>query len=233
MKATHENLSAKPKRVVLFDLEGTLVDFQWDLDRAVGEVTRVLYRLGFDPSSWESHYAVLRNTALRLAAKRGLDRRHVAKSIDAVYDRYDFDAASRWTLKPEVMTLLPFLKEEKRVALGLVTNVGRRGVECAFTALGLTGVFDVVVTRNDVELIKPSGQGIQLALRRLGAANADALFVGDSTSDILASHEAEVCVAIVQGGESAPASLTALGPDHYWQSLAQLRALYAGGELTD
>lgn len=226
MTQTQRHSLSEPKRIVLFDLEGTLVDFQWDLVRAVGDVRQVLCRLGFDPSSWENHYAVLRNNAVLCSAQRGLDKQKVVDCIDVVYDYYDLDAATRWSLKPEAKTLLPYLKEEKRVGLGLVTNIGKRGVEWAITTCGLTGLFDVIVTRNDVELLKPSGEGVKIALGKLGAQRADALFVGDSVSDILAAKDAGVCVAVVQGGESASTSLLTVRPDYLWQGLGELRTLY-------
>ncbi|MBI4788109.1 MAG: HAD family hydrolase [Chloroflexi bacterium] len=218
-------------QAILFDLEGTLVDFQWDLRGAVTEVERLLVGLGFDPSAWERHYAALRNNAVLLAAQRGLDKRDVARAIDVVYDRYDLDAASRWSLAPDAKTVLAFLKDERHVKLGLVTNIGRQAVELGATRLGLKGLFDVVITRNDVELVKPCGEGIRIALAHLAAKNADALFVGDSVSDVLAARDGGIRVAFVQGGESAPASLNAASPDYLWQSLGELKRLYSGGEL--
>ncbi len=226
MTLTQKHRLYEPKRVVLFDLEGTLVDFQWDLSRAVRDAIQVLCFLGLDPSAWEHHYAVLRNSAVLCSVQRGLDKRQVADSIDVVYDYYDLDAATRWTLKPDVKTLLPYLRDEKKVGLGLVTNIGAKGVQRAITSLGLTGLFDVVVTRNDVELLKPSGEGIKIALTKVRATSAEALFVGDSVSDILAAKDAGVCVAVVQGGESAPTSLLTVGPDYLWQVLGELRTLY-------
>ncbi len=232
MRENKRHPSSNPKPVLLFDLEGTLVDFQWNLQCAASEAKQVLGRLGLDPSTWENHYAVLRNNAVLHAAHKGLNKREVTNCIDAIYDHYDLDAASRWSLMPEVKRLLPYLKEEKRLTLGLVTNVGRKGVERGVTAFGLTGLFDIVVTRNDVELMKPSGEGIRMALERLGARNTDALFVGDSVSDLLAAKDAGVCIAIVQGGESAPTPLIALGPDYLWQDLGELETFYSGGEPT-
>ena len=210
-----------PLQVVLFDWEGTLVDFQWNLAGAVRDAKQVLASLGLDPAGWENHYAALRNNAVVIATQRGMDKHAIVDRIDAVYDQYDLDAASRWSLKPDVASLLPYLRKAQ-VQIGLVSNIGRKAIEPAMSKLGVAELFNVIVTRNDVELVKPSGEGIRIALGKLGAKSADALFVGDSVSDILAARDGGIAVAIVQGGESAPTSLNAAGPDYLWKTLRKL-----------
>ncbi|MBI5031296.1 MAG: HAD family hydrolase [Chloroflexi bacterium] len=214
-----------PFRAVLFDLEGTLVDFQWNLQGAARDAKAELHQLGFDVATWEDNYATLRNNAVLLAPQRGVAKRAVIDRIDAIYDRYDQDAASRWSVLPEVKPVLRRLKNEKHIQLGLVSNIGRRAIENALPRLGLADWFDVIITRNDVELLKPNGAGIRNALEKLGVENFAALFVGDSVTDVLGAKDARVQVAIVQGGESAPTPLIAAAPDYLWQSMKELEAV--------
>lgn len=217
-------------QALLFDLEGTLVDFQWKLLDAAREAKEELRRLGFDPSTWEDNYATLRNNAVQLATQRGVAKREVMNRIDAIYDRYDQDAASRWSVLPKVKSSLPHLKVEKQLKLGLVSNIGKQAIAGALPRLELSGLFDVIVTRNDVEMLKPSGEGIKIALGKLRAADSYTLFVGDSVTDILAAKDAGVKVAIVQGGESASTSLVAANPTYLWRTIEELETLYIGGE---
>lgn len=221
--------AAYPFQTVLFDWEGTLVDFQWNLDGAIRDAKAVLVGLGVDTSGWENHYATLRNNAVLQAAHKRMDRRAVIGGIDVVYDRYDLEAACRWSLMPEANAVLADLRN-RRVRLGLVTNIGRKALEEGTKRLGLAGCFDVIITRNDVELVKPIGDGIRMALARLGADKSAALFVGDSVSDILAAKDGGVRIAVIQGGESAPTSLIAAAPDYVFSALGELKTLYAGGE---
>jgi phosphoglycolate phosphatase-like HAD superfamily hydrolase len=97
------------------------------------------------------------------------------------------------------------------VRTGLVTNIGAKAINQALAGLELAEYINAVVTRNDVELLKPSGEGIRAALRKLGGDKSAALFVGDSIgdsiTDIVAAREAGVPVSIAQGGESDPDSL--------------------------
>lgn len=217
----------KPFQVLLFDFEGTLVDFQWKLKDAARDAKDELRRLGFDAETWDENYATLRNSAVHLATQRGVAKRVVMDCIDAIYDRYDQDAASRWSVLPEVKSVLPRLKIERQIKLGLVSNIGRQAVDKALPRLGFAGMFDVIITRNDVEMLKPSGAGIRIALEKLGVTNSDALFVGDSVTDVLGARDAGLPVAIIQGGESAPAILVAAKPDYLWKSFAEIETLYA------
>jgi phosphoglycolate phosphatase len=210
-----------PFQIVLFDFEGTLVDFQWDLRNAVKEAQEAVLRMGFPLTSPAENYALLRNNAILTAQERGLDKWLVTRCIDKVYDRYDGDALTRWSLQPGVPGLLHDL-QARQVRIGLVTNIGARAINQALARLELAEYMNAVVTRNDVELLKPNGEGIRTALRRLDGDGSAALFVGDSVTDILAAREAGVPVAIVQGGESDLESLAAASPKFQLRSIGEL-----------
>lgn len=212
--------------VVLFDWEGTLVDFQWDLHAATCQAQMELVKLGFSHCELPDHYALLRNQAVQSARRKAMDSREVELCVDAVYDHYDLDALSRWSIRPGVKQTLHYLKGERRTQLGLVTNVGKQTISQAIARFGLSDLFDAIVTRNDVELMKPSGEGIQRALRELKVSKQTALFVGDSVADILAAKDAGISVAIIQGGESAPTSLAAARPTFLWIAIEELKSLY-------
>lgn len=216
--------------ILLFDFEGTLVDFQWNLKAAARDIKSELCHLGFEPSTWEDNYATLRNNALQLASQIGLDKRTVIDRLDPIYERYDQDAASRWSVRPKVKTVLARLKSERQIRLGLVSNIGRRALDKVLPRLRLDGFFEIIITRNDVEMLKPSGEGIKTALGRLGAADSDVLFIGDSVTDVLGARDAGVSMAIIQGGESTPASLIPVAPSYLWNAIDEIETLYNGGE---
>lgn len=205
---------------VLFDLEGTLVDFQWKLREAEEKLRDAVAELGYDRRGFTSdNYAGIRHRALDQApspeAREAVDRR-----LGPVYDRYDLDALSRWKLREGAPELLRDLAAHG-VCLGLVTNIGRRAVEGALDRFGLRPLLAAVVTRNDVERLKPDGDGLQRALQRL-ECEGPALMVGDSLSDLFAARNAGIPVAIVAGGESSPEDVRTHRPDHLLASLPDL-----------
>jgi len=88
------------------------------------------------------------------------------------------------------------LKELDRDGLLLAVVSSRRlaALHRGLAATGLGGHFPVVIGLDDVTTPKPSPEGLILALERLGASPARAVFVGDSDHDVEAGRRAGVTV---------------------------------------
>jgi phosphoglycolate phosphatase len=205
--------SFKGVEAILFDFEGTLVDFQWDLNGAVQETLKMLRKSGFPTDRLQGKkYSILMREAMEMAPEIGRSPDEVMERIGAIYDRYDEDALTRWTLRPKARDFIDDLKTNG-IKTGLVSNVGKLALEKAFHKLNFDQLFGVSITRNDVRTLKPSGEGINLALTRLRLAKNKALYVGDSLDDIHAAKEAGLKVIIILGGESPRADLLSARPD--------------------
>ena len=211
---------------MLFDFEGTLVDFQWKLSEAVRETLAMLKTSGLPTERLrKKKYSTLLTEAMDLAHEIGRSAEEIRKKIDAIYDLYDEDALPRWNMRPGAKEFLQTLKG-KNVKSALVSNVGRRTLEKALTKLDLEDLFEVTVTRNDVRRLKPNGEGIRLALRRLKAGKDRAVFVGDSLDDVGAAKDAGLKVLIILGGENPKAELLAANPDFLFRDFSELSSLF-------
>lgn len=218
-------IKVKGVEAALFDFEGTLVGHEWNRPGAVQETLNRLNALGLPLTRLEGKkYSLLKNEAIAIASEVGRSPDQVRQEIDRIYDRFDEDALSRWSLRPEAKELLSSLKG-LNIRAGLVTNLGGKVVEQAMKKLDLSSLFHVMVSRNDVRYIKPHGEGIRLALHRLGIPREKALFVGDSLDDIQAAKEAEVRVIIILGGENSQSDLLSGSPDLLIQNYGELIAL--------
>ncbi len=217
-------ISFKGVEAVLFDFEGTLVDFQWNLKGAVQETLERLNALGFPVDRLQGKkYSLLKNEAMAIATEIGQSPDPVKEEIDAIYDRFDADALSRWSLRPQVKNFLYSLKTSD-IQTGLVSNVGAKALEEAIKKLGLSSLFKIIVSRNDVRQLKPNGDGIRLALNRLEVPEEKALFIGDSIDDIQAAKEAGLRVIIILGGENPRPDLLSGGPDFLIEDYGELIA---------
>jgi phosphoglycolate phosphatase len=202
----------KGVEAILFDFEGTLVDLEWDLPGAVEETLEMPKTLRFPIQQFQGmKYSILMLEASRMAPEIGQSTDSVREKIEAIYDRFDEDALSRWNLRGGSKTFLSVLKT-KGIKIGLVSNVGRKALDKALLKLDLHPFFNVVVSRNDVQFMKPSGEGLRLALSRLQVIQDKAVYVGDSSDDIQAAKAAGVSVIIIMGKENSKAELLSAGP---------------------
>jgi len=213
---------------VLFDFEGTLVDIQWDLQGAVKETLEMLKTLRFPIQRLQGmKYSTLMLEALRMAQEIGQSTESVREKIGAIYDRFDEDAFMRWNLRDGSEDFLSALKTQG-IKIGLVSNVGRKALEKALLKLDLHQFFDVVVSRNDVQFMKPSGEGLSLALSRLQVIKDKALYVGDSLDDIQAAKATGVKVIIIMGKENSKAEILSAGPDQLIRHFNELLTSLTG-----
>lgn len=214
---------------VLFDFEGTLVDHQWNRREAVQETLKNLSAIGLPVDRLKGiKYSLLKNEAMAMACEHGLSPDEVKKVIDSVYERFDEDALRRWSLRPRAREFLSLLKTTE-IRTGLVTNLGSKTLERGLNQLGLHSLFDVIVSRNDVHHLKPNGEGIRLALDRLGVGKEKAFYIGDSLDDIQAAKEAGISVIIILGGESSRSEIFSREPDFLIEDYRELMACLKEG----
>ncbi len=219
----------KGTEAILFDFGGTLVDFQWNREGAVQETLEMLSKLGLPADRLKNErYSTLMGEAMRMASKIGRSSDEVRERIGNIYDRFDEDALTRWTLRPQVKDLLNLLKT-KGIKTGLVSNIGKRALEKAFQKMNLDQLFDVTVSRNDVLNLKPSGEGLNLALNQLQVMKDKAFYVGDTIDDIYAAKEVGLKVIIILGGENPKRALLSARPDGMIQDLGELLACLREG----
>ncbi|MDD2736385.1 MAG: HAD family hydrolase [Desulfuromonadaceae bacterium] len=210
---------------MLFDFEGTLVDFQWQLSAAIEETLEILREMGFPPKRIQSRkYSTIMSEAMQAATEIGLSPDQVRERIGTVYDRYDEDALTRWTLRPFVLDSLAAIRA-KGIRTALVSNLGGKTLTAALSKFCLTDYFDIVLSRYDVKHLKPSPEGLHLALEKLGVNKETCIFVGDSLDDVNAAKNAGIRIMIITAGENAAEDILAAEPDHVIQCYKELLLL--------
>lgn len=222
-------MQAKPPpfAAVIFDFEGTLVDFQWRLTPAEDELRRAFGQLGFrGPEFSHGNYATLWNAAADLWGPQGrLD--DLRRALYPIYDRWDADALERWALRPGARELLAQLAG-RGVRAGLVSNIGRSALTAALGRFGCANLLAPILSRDDVTCMKPRAEGILRVAADWRLAAGNMLFVGDSRADVFAARAAGLPVAIIRGGECAEAAFADAPPDYFISGLDEIAGLVAG-----
>jgi HAD superfamily hydrolase (TIGR01509 family) len=217
-------------KAVLLDLDGVIIKSTFKADEAKKGLIKKLDELGLDIStiSVDNTFMDIIGKAEKQAAQdKKLDLEYLRKTMSAVLDKFDIQALSRSELIERARSVIDELRGQS-LKLGLVTNSGRAGVKMILEKFGLNGFFDVVVTRNDVERIKPSGESVQKAVSTLGFAPNEVAYVGDSWADIAAARDAGVLAIGIVGGISSKEKILQASPDVIISSLDELLGIISG-----
>jgi phosphoglycolate phosphatase len=211
----------------IFDFEGTLVDFQWQLEPAEDDLRRAFAELGFGGDEFaRGNYATMWNAAADTLAQQGR-MAELRQALCPIYDRWDLDALTRWAPRPGAAELLRRLAAAG-ARVGMVSNVGRRALTSALTRFDFARWLSPVVTRDEVTYMKPRAEGILRALADWQIAPENVLFVGDSRADVFGARAAGMAVAIIRGGECEEAAFADAPPDHMISHLNELGEHIAG-----
>lgn len=181
--------------VVLFDLDGTVIDSGAIILASMRHATREV--LGVEPSDAELMAAV---------GGPGLEAQMRAFAPDRVDELVSVYRAHNEPLHDELACcagiddVLVRLKEQGR-RLAIVTAKRRATVDLAFANVPLGHLFETVVGGDETERHKPDPEPLLLAAQRMDVHPDDCAYVGDSPFDIRAAKAARMhAVAVTWGG---------------------------------
>jgi pyrophosphatase PpaX len=181
--------------VVLFDLDGTLVDSAAIILGSFHHATETVLRRRFPD---EQILAQVGGSNLAHQMQL-LDADHVDELV-RVYREHNDPQYSQLVCFEGVLDVLARLKNEGR-RIGVVTAKRNNTVRRVFEGAGIDGYFDAVVGSDDTERHKPDPEPLLKAVELLEAQPADAAYVGDSPFDMAAARAAGIfAVAVGWGG---------------------------------
>jgi pyrophosphatase PpaX len=205
-------------RVVLFDLDGTLIDSGGIILASMRHATRAVLNREIED---EILMATVGGAGL-VEQMRLLDPQRVDELV-RVYREHNEPLHDTLEACVGILDVLPRLRQEGR-RLGIVTAKRRETVGLAFATLPeLEPLFDVVVGSEDTERHKPDPDPLLFALDRLGGEPAEAAYVGDSPFDLRAARAAGMhAVGVTWGGIHPAERLRAEEPDALVSSAEEL-----------
>jgi len=224
VKTRHSSKSEIKVKALLLDLDGVVIKNAFKVDEAKRGLIEKLEKLGVDVSTISANDTfmdIMAKAEKQAVERKKLDLKYLRKSMSAVLDKFDFDAFSESELTGGARSVINELRR-RGLKLGLVTNSGRARVKVALEKFGLSGCFDVIVTRNDVERIKPSGECVEKAVSTLGYAPNEVAYVGDSWTDVVAAKNAGVTAIAIVDGVSPKEKVLQASPDVIISSLEEL-----------
>lgn len=125
---------------------------------------------------------------------------------------------------PDVKEVLHHLKEQG-IQLAVVSTKRADALHRGLRLLGITDVFDTIISMDDVTNAKPDPEPVELALSRLGVSKERALMIGDNSHDIEGAHNAGVRAAGVAWSYKGEAFLNQFNPDYMLHTMRDLYAI--------
>jgi phosphoglycolate phosphatase len=206
--------------LVIFDLDGTLVDSKQDLCNSVN-ATRAYMGLETLPDDVVASYVGNGAPVLIKRAMGEAATEHELEEALAYFLGYYREHMLDFTREyPGVRACLDSL-HASQIRMAVLTNKPVRFSKEILTGLGMGGYFFQVYGGNSFVEKKPHPVGIDTLIKESGASRDRTWMVGDSSVDILTARNAQVkSVGVTYGLK--PYTLTEAPPDLLLDSLADL-----------
>lgn len=210
-----------PVDLLIFDLDGTLIESKWDIAQSVNFT---LAALGLPERPIEEIFGFVGDGVkrlLRLAVGEGSQARF-EEALKVFRRHYLEHCLDRTSFYPGIEPMLQhFAHKDKTIA----TN---KSIE--YTRVILNGLgpqhFRYMVGGDNGFGLKPEPGMILHILEKIGASKERTVLVGDSTNDINGGHNAGIRVCAVGYGMGNRAKMEACQPDWFIEKPEQLMEIF-------
>jgi phosphoglycolate phosphatase len=217
----------KSTTLLIFDLDGTLLDSKKDLADSVN-ATRAFMGLAPLPLEQVSSYVGNGAPMLVRRALPDADEAQLVRGLEHFLDYYREHMLDSTTLYPGVREALDQL-HEAHVPLAVLTNKPVRFSIQMMEGLGLDLHFFRIYGGNSFAEKKPHPMGIEMLRAESGASRETTIMVGDSAVDVLTARNAQVKSCGVSWGFQ-PETFAEAPPDILVDDLRELAGMVLSGK---
>jgi phosphoglycolate phosphatase len=177
--------------LLIFDLDGTLIDSRLDLAHAVNAMRA---HMGMPPLENERVYSYVGNGApvlVRRALGEGAGEEEAQRGLEFFLRYYREHALDNTTLYPGVREAITRLGAAGK-RLAVLTNKPVKVSRAIIEGLGVGGCFFQIYGGNSFDVKKPDPAGVDALMREAGVDRSRTLMIGDSSVDIQTARNAGV-----------------------------------------
>lgn len=213
---------------VIFDLDGTLANFNLDYKALRSEVRSYLMRTGVPTSVLHTNESIFEMLKKAEIFHKNSGKPEAFEGIRsqalAIAEKYEMEAAATTSLMPGANEALKELKKMK-IKRGLCTTSSEKAECYILERFKIADYFEVVVPRDRVKYVKPSTEQFELTLKTLGVRPGATVIVGDSTADMQSAKELKAVAVGLPTGLSTTKQLMEYGANYIITSLDDLAVL--------
>jgi HAD superfamily hydrolase (TIGR01509 family) len=216
-------------KAVIFDLDGTITNFNLDYKAVRAEVRGFLLRVGVPASvlsAKESIFEMLKKTEIfvKNSGKSAEAIEAIRNEALGIAEKYELEAAMSTGLLPGAVETLKAL-QRMGLKLGLFTLNSDKSTSYILQRFRLGDFFGVTVPRDKVNFVKPNPEHLEMALKVLGVSPAETVVVGDSGVDMESAKELKAVAVGLPSGAASVEQLTAHGANYVVTSITDLPVL--------
>src|SRR3989338_823838 len=208
--------------VIMFDVDGTLVDSAADIVKAMNYTLRLLGMSERPPSTIASYIG----TGVKDLVKKSLWRRAAAglveKGVAVFSDYYMEHSAEKSKLYPHVKETLEYFKDKRKFIL---TNRYTKFADTTLREFGIREHFEEIIGGDDESCLKPSACVLDRALPGFKIERAKAIMIGDMTIDIQTGKNSRIKTCWVTYGLGKREDVVKLKPDYIIDDIIELKAI--------
>jgi phosphoglycolate phosphatase len=215
-------------KAVIFDLDGTLKEFNLDIKACRTKTINLLAQRGFSRSLFslnESAFDMLKTVKKSPITEDG--KKQFPKIRDMVFsvvEEFELEAARAAKIFEGIPETLKALRNMK-LEIALCTISSEKTTNYILKRFHLEQFFDAVVTRESVFEVKPHPTHLEAALDALKVRSQEAVLVGDSVKDIECAIQLNVLAIGVTTGLSSLEELTSSGAHYIASSVNEIPIL--------
>lgn len=215
MIRTLRSFNPESIRLVIFDLDGTLIDSRLDLVHSVNATLRHLGRPELPGEVIATYVGDGAPMLVRRALGDPHDHHIVQRALEfflSYYREHKLDHTHVYAGIPEALTTIRQARNGHPRKLAVLSNKPVNPSRAIVEALGLGPFFIQVYGGNSFTSKKPDPLGAKALLKEAGCSSHEAVMVGDSSNDVLTGRNAGMWTCGVTYG-FAPQTLELTPPD--------------------
>lgn len=184
-------MKAKPIKAIVWDLDGTLIDFKINSIKARRKAIKVLRNYGISKENISSKMPLLEIVKISRESfvKLGIsdeEIKEIIKEVNNTVILVEREAAIKATLTDGIIKVLEFAKK-KNLKQAVFTYNTHRNAKISLETAEINDYFDVIAGRDDVKNLKPHPDHLKYICERMDINLDEIVVIGDTGRDIEAA----------------------------------------------